>query len=79
MLRTELNLFELFLQDCDVNLAFYLQSVYISHYPTTLIDLSSREVRLSSLPHKHWLKQQEALKNEIVALWTGTEAGYPTG
>ncbi len=56
-----------------------LKNIYHSHFPTTLVDLESHEVRLSGLPHEHCRSQHMALLRELNQQWTGRSSiSYPT-
>ena len=47
-----------------------VSGILLSKYPTTLIDLTTGEVRHSSL-HKHHARRHEALKQHLDTLWKG--------
>ncbi len=56
-----------------------VSGILLSKYPTTLIDLTTGEVRHSSL-HKHHARRHEALKQHLDALWKGRKENqsYPS-
>lgn len=67
----------LLLRDSD-ELSSTLKNIYYSKYPTTLVDLSSEQVKLSSLVEEHQHLRQEAMQQELLALWRSQDPSYPT-
>lgn len=56
-----------------------LKDMVFSQYPTTMVNLTMKDIKLTSLPHEHYLRRSEALRQELVTLWKGqVKDSYPT-
>ncbi|ELU18883.1 hypothetical protein CAPTEDRAFT_180194 [Capitella teleta] len=60
-----------FLQSASGELNTSLKDVHLSQRPTTLIDLTTQEVKFSCQPHQHLALQYRAVKRKLNELWTG--------
>jgi hypothetical protein len=64
-------------QSTTGELTVSLKDVHLSQQPTTLVDLTTQEVKYSSLPHQHPALQHKAVKQKLNELWTGkTDTSY---
>jgi len=56
-----------------------LKDMVFSQYPTTMVNLTMKDIKLTSLPHEHYLRRSEALRQELVTIWKGqVKDSYPT-
>lgn len=59
-----------FLQD-DGKSCLPLTEIAVSHYPTTIIDLTARDVKQTEAYNEHVLHRFDTLKNELTCLEYG--------